>query len=165
MRQVSDDCIASLIDSEDVSLTVYKDQAGLPTIGVGHLLTKYEIFTGAISIGGEYVKYDEGITADQAIILLRQDLAFVGNAVDDLVTVIINQHEFDALVHFTFNVGVSAFKHSTLLRKLNNAQFDDVPDEIMRWVHITKGGNKVVSSGLLNRRRKEAAMFKEGKYA
>lgn len=165
MRKVSDDCIASLIDSEDASLTVYKDQAGLPTIGVGHLLKKDEISTGVISIGGEYVKYSDGITPDQAIMLLRQDLEIFSNAVDKLVIVIVNQHEFDALVHFAFNVGISAFKHSTLLRKLNNGQFIDVPGEMMRWVHITKNGEKVVSNGLLNRRKKEAAMFRDGKYS
>lgn len=164
MRQVSDDCIASLINSEDVSLTVYKDQAGLPTIGIGHLLTKHEIFVGAISIGGEYVKYSEGITADQVILLLRQDLGIFSDAVDNLVNVIVNQHEFDALVHFAFNVGVNAFKHSTLLRKLNHGQFVDVPDEMMRWVHITKNGSKMISNGLFSRRKKEAAMFKDGVY-
>lgn len=164
MRSVSDDCIASLIDSEDVSLTPYRDQAGLLTIGVGHLLTKHELSTGVISIGGEYVKYSDGITPDQAINLLRQDIEIFSNAVDDLVIVIVNQHEFDALVHFTFNVGINALKHSTLLRKLNNGQFVDVPEEMMRWVHITENGNKIVSDGLLNRRKKEGAMFVDGKY-
>lgn len=164
MRQVSDDCIASLINSEDVSLTVYKDQAGLPTIGIGHLLTKHEIFIGSISISGEYVKYSDGITQGQAIILLKQDIEVFSDAVDSLVNVIVNQHEFDALVHFAFNVGISAFKHSTLLRKLNHGKFADVPDEMMRWVHITKNGSKMISNGLFSRRKKEAAMFKDGVY-
>lgn len=71
-------------------------------------------------------------------------------------TVIIRQQQFDALVSFTYNVGVSAFSTSTLLRKVQ--AFPDDPtirDEFMRWVYA---GGQVVQ-GLVNRRKKEADYY------
>ena len=51
---------------------VYRDLAGLPTIGVGHLLTQDELYSGKIYINGEPVRYGEGLTEDQIIALLGQ---------------------------------------------------------------------------------------------
>ena len=47
---------------EGIETKVYRDVAGLPTIGVGHLLTKDELTSGKIVINGQQVKYGDGLT-------------------------------------------------------------------------------------------------------
>ena len=119
---------------------VYRDVAGLPTIGVGHLLTQDELSSGKIYIDGEPVRYGEGLTEDQIIALLGQDLERFENCVTDHVQVDLTQNQFDALVSFAFNVGVTAFRNSTLLRRLNQGDYDEVPNQMRRWVH--SGGQR-----------------------
>ena len=140
---------------EGVRLKAYKDSAGLLTIGVGHLLTKSELSSGKININGESVKYGNGLTAEQADELLEQDVKTAETTVNNNVKVELNQHQFDALVSFTFNVGGGAFKGSTLLKKLNNGQYDQVPAQLMRW---DKAGGKVVP-GLKKRRESEVKLW------
>ena len=59
------------------------------------------------------------------------------------------------MVDFAYNAGVGNLKSSTLLKKVNAAQFDDVPAELMKW---TKGGGKVLP-GLVRRRQAESAWW------
>ncbi len=137
---------------------VYKDVAGLPTIGVGHLLTKEEINSGKITIDGEPVEYDAGLDDEQVIALLSQDLNRFEQAVSEGVHVPLNQNQFDALVAFTFNIGVGAFEKSTLLKELNQGRYDEVPEQMRRWV---KAGGKTVA-GLVNRRENEITLWEIG---
>src|SRR5689334_1242726 len=104
---------------EGFKLTLYNDSAGLPTIGVGHLLTKSELTSGKIIIKGVPVKYANGLTTQQVTDLLGQDVQPAAAAVNGGVKVALNQNQFDALCSFTFNVGVGAFNGSTLLKVLN----------------------------------------------
>lgn len=140
---------------EGLRLTVYNDVAGFPTIGVGHLLTQSERSSGKITIGGETVKYANGLTAQQADALLAQDLAAPENTVNSSVKVPLTQNQFDALVSFTFNVGGGAFTGSTLLKLLNQSQYEQVPSQLMRW---NKSGGKEVA-GLTTRRANEAKLW------
>lgn len=140
---------------EGIETKVYRDVAGLPTIGVGHLLTKDELTSGKIVINGQQVKYEDGLTHAQIIALLGQDLATFEKAVNDSVQVTLQQHQYDALVSFAFNVGASAFRSSTLLKRLNEGKYDDVPDQLKRWVF--SGGQKV--QGLINRRNHEIQLW------
>lgn len=134
---------------------LYHDVAGLPTIGVGHLLTRDELSSGKIHIIGEDVKYRDGLTEDQIDRLLAQDLRPTEGTVTNNVLVDLLQHQFDALVSFVFNVGRSAFMASTLLRKLNAGIFEEVPVQMRRWVYA--GGRRV--QGLVNRREKEVRLW------
>jgi lysozyme len=140
---------------EGFKLKVYKDSAGLPTIGVGHLLTKSELTSGKIGIKGAAVKYADGLTNQQVIDLLAQDVAPVGQIVTKSVKVPLTQNQFDALVSFAFNVGNAAFTGSTLLKVLNDKQYKEVPTQLLRW---TRSGGKVVP-GLLNRRENEIKLW------
>lgn len=140
---------------EGFKLTVYKDSAGLPTIGVGHLLTKSELSSGKITINGVPVKYGNGLTEQQVTDLLGQDVGPASAAVNGGVKVPLNQNQFDALVSFTFNVGVGAFNSSTLLKVLNQKQYDQVPTQLLRW---TRAGGQVVQ-GLVNRRNNEIKLW------
>ena len=123
----------------------YRDQAGHLTIGYGHKVKTGEAF-GII----------DPVTAGQ---LLIDDVATATDTVRRLVSTPLQQYEFDALVSFVFNVGVSAFAASTMLQKLNAGDRAGAAAEFNRWVYVTIGGSKVVSAGLQNRRAAERQLF------
>jgi lysozyme len=122
-------------------LTAYQDQRGIWTIGYGH--------TAGVHPG-------QTITQEQAVALLFEDLRTAVNCVNQFVTVTLTQSQFDALVDFAFNVGVTNFRHSTLLRDINEGRFPDAIAQFRLWDHC--GG--VVNAGLLRRRNAEAAEFR-----
>jgi len=80
--------------------------------------------------------------------------------VNSLVTVPINQCQFDALVSWVYNLGPNNLKKSSMLRILNEGKYDEVPAQMKRW---NKAGGKVLE-GLIRRREAEADMF-EGQNA
>ena len=136
-------------------LRAYNDVAGLKTIGVGHLLTRDELDTGLIRINGEMVRWRAGISVAQSTALLDQDLVKHEAAVSNLIVRILEQHQFDALVSFCFNVGKSAFGNSTLRRIINAGDLAGVPAQFRRWIRA--GGSTV--PGLQTRREAEIAMW------
>ena len=151
-----------LIESvEGKKSRVYLDSGGAPTIGIGHLLVKDEKSSGKINIkysnphNNELVKYENGLTDVQIYALLRSDLVSVESIINIAVKVPLNQNQFDSLCSFIFNIGVNAFNNSTLLKKLNNGEYNAVPDQMMRWV---KDNGRTVS-GLVNRRTTEISMW------
>ncbi|WP_312069487.1 lysozyme, partial [Acinetobacter sp.] len=76
-------------------------------------------------------------------------------SVNNLVKVPLSQNQFDALVSLTYNIGSTAFKNSTLLKKLNAKDYAGAADQFLRW---NKGGGKVLK-GLVRRREAERALF------
>lgn len=132
---------ALLIQLEGKRNHVYEDVAGLKTIGVGHLLKPGESMTV--------------LTDEQVDELLTKDLDRFERVVSMRVYVPMNQQQFDALVIFAFNVGAVAFLKSTLLNVLNHGDYENVPDQLMRW---NKAGGKVVA-GLTNRRQAEVKLW------
>lgn len=139
--------VLTLIEqSEGLRLKAYKDVAGHWTIGIGHLLTEGE--DGA------------DITKEQAYELLQGDLEQAMKQVTDLVTVPINDNQFSALVSFTFNLGQGALKRSTLLRKLNEGDYEGAAQEFSRWTKAGPKGMKVDQKGLIKRRYAEEILFR-----
>ena len=129
-------------EHEGCRLEAYQDSVGVWTVGVGH--------TGPLVVKGLV------ITQDEADDLLRHDVAVAVKCVTGLVTVPLTQEEFDALCSFTFNLGCTALRNSTLLRKLNAGE-DGIATEFLKWDHA--GGKQV--AGLTKRRADEAALFQE----
>ena len=124
----------------------YACPAGVATIGYGS--TYYA--------DGKPVKLtDAPITEAQAQELLQATLAKYEACVNGAVKMPINQNQFDALVSFTYNVGCSAFRNSTLLRLLNQGYAPQAAAQFYRW---TLGGGKVLA-GLVSRRAAERALF------
>jgi lysozyme len=140
---------------EGFERNVYLDVAGLPTIGVGHLLTKDELSSERIVIGGDPIDYTLGLTDEQVYDLLGQDLERFERVVNDSVEPDLAQHQFDALVSFAFNVGGGAFRQSTLLKRLTARDFADVPSQLRRWI---RSGGRIVQ-GLVNRRENEIKLW------
>lgn len=67
----------------------------------------------------------------------------------------ISQNQFDALVSFCYNVGINGFQGSSVLKDVNNSNFDAVPADLRMW---DKAGGQV-SDGLLNRRNNEVKLW------
>lgn len=125
---------------EGCRLTAYKCPSGVYTIGYGHT---------------NGVKKGQRITQAQAEAYLREDVAKFENGVNKYVSAPLTQNQFDALVSFTYNCGLGAFKNSTLLKKLNAKDYEGAGKELLRW----NKANGVVLDGLKRRRNAEKALF------
>ena len=137
----SDAGLAMTRQFEGCELNAYQDQVGVWTIGYGH--------TGRDVVAGLT------ITQDQANALLASDIAGSAAYVNQVVTVALQQNQFDALVDFVFNLGRAAFGGSTMLKQLNAGNFAAAAGQFVLWDHA--GGQVVM--GLLRRRQAEQAMF------
>lgn len=126
---------------EGLRLEAYQDSVGVWTIGYGHT--------------GPEVHHGQCISELQAETLLRGDLTSAVRTVQKAASVSLEQHQFDALVDFCFNVGRGNFLGSSLLRYINQREFDSAALQFGLWVHA---GGKVVP-GLVRRRGAEAALF------
>ena len=105
--------------------------------------------------GHRVVKDTPTIDEFEAGELLKRDMGHSLRAVDRLVVVPINENQRGSLVSFTFNLGAGALSSSTLIRRINSYQWDDVPRQFSRW--IMAGGQ--VLSGLIKRRRAETELW------
>jgi len=94
------------------------------------------------------------ITKAEAEKIFKADIKKYVDEVNALVTREVMQNQFDALVSFHYNTG--ALGKSTLLKKVNAGQFDQVPAEFMKWVN----DNGRMVPGLVNRRRAEVALWR-----
>lgn len=128
---------------EGLKLSAYICPAGVPTIGYGT--------TKGVRMG-------DTITAAEAERMLAQDVEKFAKGVREAVKVPLEQHEFDALVSFAYNVGLGAFRTSTLLRLLNAGDKEAAAKQFDRW---NKAGGKPLA-GLTRRRAAERKLF-EGK--
>lgn len=142
-----------LREAEGWRNTVYMDVTGHGTIGCGHLLSRMEFLTGTIQIGPDLVDYSSGLTDDQVDQLLEQDLEPVIQALDRLVKVPLNPNQYAALASFVFNVGVNAFKNSTLLKKLNRGLMERIVPQLRQWIY--SAGKPV----LIGRREREVQLW------
>ncbi|MFM6424862.1 lysozyme [Planktothrix sp.] len=125
---------------EGMELEAYQDAVDVWTIGYGHTKT---VEPGMI------------ITEAKAEELLRQDLEEFEEAVTEAVEVSINSNQFSALVSFCFNLGAGSLFQSTLLKLLNQGDFQGAADQFPRW---NKAGGQVLE-GLTRRRKAERALF------
>lgn len=138
--QLSDTGLQHIKDFEGLRLTAYKDIGGTWTIGYGHTAS---------------AKEGMKITNQQAHDLLTKDVATFVRCVNDAVVVPLNQHQFDALVSFSFNLGCGNLKNSTLLKLLNRSDYAGAAQEFERWKFV----GKTEVAGLLRRRIAERDLF------
>lgn len=126
---------------EGLRQTAYYCPAGKLTIGYGH--TGADVFVG------------QHITPEKAEELLKKDIEKFEAVINQCVEVEITQSMYDALVSFTFNLGIVKFKKSTLLRLLNRGDYRGAAEQFDRWIYV----NNRVSNGLIKRRAAEKALF------
>lgn len=143
--RASDTLISKLKEFEGLRLVAYKPTKAERwyTIGYGHC-------------AGD-VKEEMIITEEEAEELLKRDLFFVEKFINGIPKVR-TQGQFDALVSFTYNVGVGNLKRSTLLKKImHDPSTEEIQREFMKWVY--SGGKQL--DGLVKRRRWEASRWAE----
>ncbi|MDN4603936.1 lysozyme [Paenibacillus sp. F6_3S_P_1C] len=102
------------------------------------------------------VKVGQTVTKEKAEKLLLADLVEFEREVNSYVKQSITQSMYEALVSFTFNVGADNFSKSALLKYLNKGDYEKAYQELPLW-NKSKG---IVLRGLINRRLKEANLFK-----
>ena len=132
---------------EGFSSRPYLCSAKVPTIGYG---------TIRYPNGKKVTLQDKDITVEQAKDLMLHDLIQFELAVDAMCRDDINQNQFNALVSFAYNLGATALRGSTLLKKVNASPNDPfIRNEFLKWVRA--GG--VVVTGLIRRREIESKLY------
>ncbi len=127
-------------------------QAYLPTpndkwtIGYGHTKTAHK---GMV------------ITESKAEELLRQDLAWVEDCIKKLVKVPLTQNQYDAVASLVFNIGEGNFSGSSVLRRLNDKDYQGAADAFLMWSkqRSKTTGKLGVLKGLTKRREEERKLF------
>lgn len=143
--KISDDGMALIKRFEGLRLQAYQDSVGVWTIGYGWTQP----------VAGRKIGAGMAINAATAERLLACGVAQFEQGVERRVTVPITQGQFDALVSFTYNLGLRALENSTLLRRLNAGDRQGAADQFGRWVNA--GGVRL--DGLVARRAAERALF------
>jgi lysozyme len=150
MRPVPQIGIDFIKGAEACRLTAYLDSTGHWTIGYGH--TGPEVVRGMT------------ITMAQAMAYLFADAvkaaARIANSVTDATIQALSEHQYAALVSFSFNTGFSHQECPTLIGVLEARNFDAVPVQMMRFNHGKVGGVEQVIHGLTHRRMAEVVLWR-----
>lgn len=145
---ISDKGLDFLTSREGLRLSPYNDSKGYATIGVGHLIGKRGV------TANDRATWSWLNTREEAMTLLGNDLSQTYEpAVRSLVKSTLNQHQYDAIVSFTFNVGVGGLKKSNFLKELNKGNYNG--SLMLRFKR---------PSEILGRRKKEVNLFNNGTY-
>jgi lysozyme len=149
-------CLEFIAGWEACRLSPYDDNPeGCPedgdcTIGIGH-----RVHEGCCDGSLEERRFEGGIPRDEAWSWLEYDAAIHDGSVRSLVQVPLTQRQFDAPESSTYNIGGPNLATSGLHRRLNQGDYESVPDELMEWVFLACHEP---------RRRQEGWMFVSGAY-
>ncbi len=146
MSNPSQSCLDLIKRSEGLRLTPYLDLAGFWTVGYGHKLTSKELAAGW---------RDRVIDEPAALQLLIDDADYAAAQVQRWVTVPLSQGQLDALTDFVYNLGQVRLADSTLLKILNQGNYRDAGQQLLRW--DMAGGEHI--AGLTLRRQAELALW------
>ncbi len=143
-----------MIHFEGLVTSVYRDQAAIPTVCVGHVVKPEDASWIA-----------DGVTRDECNEVLARDLGRFEAAVNRLVKVRISQPMFDALISLVYNIGEGALATSTVLRELNAGHYSAAADGFLLWQYVRvpqRDGSVRKLPILAGRREAEAALFRSG---
>lgn len=189
MLQISDRGLALIATDESFAQTregsdmlwPYMDQAGVWTIGAGHVILDENgnRFQGAEAEAAVAAIYPQGLSLADAKALLRSELAPIEACVNEHAMLDTTQGQYDALVSFAYNEGQGALISSTVLRlhnagkrasTLSDAEArqqiaeeghapTNAADALFQWVKAHINGVLVTDRGLVNRRSDERAEY------
>jgi len=145
-------------DPTTVNLDPYLCPANYWTIGWGHVVLDPDgqPLRSERARAAARAIYPQGLTVPEVEILLADDIRRFVVGVQQAVTVPMENHQLCALVAFTYNVGLGAFRRSSLLALLNRGRYDQVPHQLARWI---KAGGQAMP-GLKRRRDAEIELWR-----
>lgn len=154
---ISDKAFAALKAHEGVRYKPYRCPAALWTIGVGHVLYPEQ---GNLPMAERLnfplrIEHFRIFSKEEVDEILKTDLNRFIRGVSRYCPVIASQGQLDALVSFSFNVGLGCLQRSTLRQKHNRGDYEGAAKEFLKY---TKGGGKVLP-GLVKRRNHEKALY------
>lgn len=155
--QISERALICIRHHEGVRQKPYRCPAKLWTVGVGHVLYPEQ---GKLKIedrDGFALKDADNrtFTMDEVNAILKSDLARFERGVVQFCPVPLTQGQYDALISFSFNVGLGTLQRSTLRQKVLRGDMEGATEELLKYC---KAGGKVLK-GLENRRKDERALF------
>lgn len=142
------EAIKLVTEFEGFNSKPYKCPAGVWTIGIG--FTRWQ--------GKTVTALTKPITRVQAEYALERQLVGFQAELDSVVTAPLSSNQNDALLSLIFNIGATAFRKSTLLKKLNMLDYAGAANEFLRW---NKAAGKELA-GLTRRRKAERDLFLKG---
>lgn len=148
--KVSQTGINLIAGFEGLRLDAYPDPGtGNEPITIGYGTTIYP--------NGIKVKMGDVITKSEALDYLQFEVEEKAITVSQLtLSITLNQNQFDALVSFSYNVGLGALKKSTLLKKVKADPNDPTIERaFLMWA---RAGGRVMA-GLKRRRQAEADLY------
>ena len=140
--KISENGLELIKKFEGCETTAYQDSVGVWTIGFGHT---------------KGVEEGQTCSIEDAESMLADEMDEYEGYINNMVKVELQQHEFDALVAWVYNLGPTNLGESTMLKVLNGGQFDRGPDEMNRW---PRAGGEILE-GLVRRRQAESLMFQD----
>jgi lysozyme len=158
--KVSPEAIKVIKHHEGVRFKPYRCPALLWTVGVGHVIDPKHI---AVPLADRKALpipdgWDRTLTPDEVDQILAADLRRFEQGVLRLCPAGLDQSRFDALVSFSFNVGLGNLQRSSIRMKHNRGDFEGAAEAFMAW---TKAGGRELP-GLVKRRKDERAMYLGG---
>lgn len=154
---ISDKALKMISHHEGVRLKPYQCPAKLWTVGVGHVIDpnhcKLKIEDRICLVCPP--DWNKKFTIEEVNAILAKDLERFEIGVRKFCPNGLNQSRLDALVSFSFNVGLGTLQRSTLRQKHNRGDFKGAADEFLKY---TKAGGKVLK-GLVKRREDERNLY------
>ncbi|NDB59681.1 lysozyme [bacterium] len=144
--KASIDAINLIKRFEGCSLTPYKDSIGLWTVGYGRLIGDGKRLP---------VDYPKSFTQDTVDAFLVEDVGRVDRQLNMLLTMPIKQCQYDALVSFTYNLGIGTLKGSSIYKNLLAKDYVTAGKYILKYIYA----DHKVSKGLQNRREAEYNLY------
>jgi lysozyme len=135
--------ISFLMNEEGLRLKPYLDSVGIPTIGIG--MTYYP------DTGKKVTMKDKPLTKDQVLAYFMKIVKPYETAVWSVTRDDISQNQFNAMASLCYNIGVNAFKNSTVVKRVNaNPNDIKIADAFLMWKK---------PAVLLQRRKREIALY------
>jgi len=141
-------CPTKIIGGVEMAVP-YLDPVKIWTIGIG--FTRVD--------GKRVTRNTKPMTMAEVRAQLDKQLVPRLKAVESMVDVELNPDQVGALVSFIYNVGEGAFKASTLRKRINSCNWEDVENQFSKWNKATENGRRRVLRGLTKRRAFEAELF------
>jgi lysozyme len=145
--RVSDEGIKLIKHFEGIHKKPYICPAGYWTVGVGHLISRDAELP---------IEWDRVLSPGEIDDLLRKDLRrFELGVLRMLGTVQPSQSEFDALVSFSFNLGLGCFQRSTVRSAFIRGDKKRSGEVLLKY---RRAGGRILP-GLVRRRQAELALL------